>query len=115
KRAFQEVNHRLHARGLPSIHWNAMTNEADRVVALKAAGFQSVTTYNVKASGKIGPADEPIEQYEDIMKAHRRHWHAMSKTALPHFPVVTMGWDVTPRCRKDVPWPFAPARGGCPN
>jgi hypothetical protein len=24
-------------------------------------------------------------------------------------PVVTMGWDPTPRCRSDVPWPF-PAR-----
>jgi len=115
KRALRRMDRRLHARGLPAMHWNCMTNEAARVPELKSAGFQSVTTYNVKASGKIGPTDEPIEQYEDIMKAHRRHWHAMSQTALPHFPVVTVGWDVTPRCRKDVPWPFKPSPTGCPN
>jgi hypothetical protein len=34
-------------------------------------------------------------------------WKAMAATALPHCPVVTMGWDVTPRCEHNVPFPFA--------
>jgi hypothetical protein len=30
----------------------------------------------------------------------------MSAATLPYMPVVSMAWDPTPRCRKDVPWPF---------
>jgi len=33
----------------------------------------------------------------------------MSAQALPHLPVVTMGWDVTPRCEKEIAWPFPPS------
>jgi hypothetical protein len=40
------------------------------------------------------------------MQAHREHWERMLGTGLPNMPVVTMGWDPTPRCRPDVPWPF---------
>jgi hypothetical protein len=45
------------------------------------------------------------------MDRHRQHWSAMSATDLPHLPVVTMGFDATPRCQRDVPWPFPFAKG----
>jgi hypothetical protein len=35
----------------------------------------------------------------------------MRAAALVDLPVVTMGWDVTPRCAPQVPWPFPPAPG----
>jgi hypothetical protein len=66
----------------------------------------------VNTTGKAGP--DLIEQYEDLMQAHRDHWQKMTAAApLVNVPVVTTGWDVTPRCRKDVPWPFpvAPLSG----
>lgn len=40
------------------------------------------------------------------MEAHRDHWKKMSAAPLVNLPVVTTGWDSTPRCRADVPWPF---------
>ncbi len=30
----------------------------------------------------------------------------MSTAPLVNVPVVTVGWDATPRCRQNVPWPF---------
>ena len=54
------------------------------------------------------------EQYEDLVQAHRDHWQKMTAAApLVNLPVVTTGWDATPRCAKDVPWPFpvAPTSG----
>ena len=44
---------------------------------------------------------------KDVMDAHRAHWEKMSTSSpLIDMPVVTMGWDVSPRCRPEVPWPW---------
>jgi hypothetical protein len=82
---------------------------------LKAAGFHSTTTYNVTSSGRIAPRDNLIEHYEAVMVAHQRQWRAMTSGTLPYMPVVTVGWDVTPRCQHDVPWPFPPPKRLAPN
>ncbi len=111
KRSLQAIDRRLRAARLPPIHWNAMTGSAKELPVLKQAGFGTTTTYNLTGSGKVGPKDGPIEQYTDFMDAHRRHWSAMGSTTLPHLPVVTMGWDVSPRCQRDVPWPPAAPKG----
>ena len=71
---------------------------------LKGAGFQSTSRYNVHTTGKVRP--DLTERYEDVMEAHRRHWERMRAAPLVDLPVVTTGWDATPRCSKDVPWPF---------
>ena len=58
-------------------------------------------------------ADHGIDVFF-LMQAHRDHWQQMTTSApLVNVPVVTTGWDVTPRCAKDVPWPFpvAPTSG----
>lgn len=94
-------------KGLPPLHLNAMLNDDRDVDELKAAGYASTTTYNVIGSGKAG--DDLIDRYEDLMEAHRQHWAKMAQSSLPHAPVVTMGWDVTPRCETTVPWPFPPS------
>jgi hypothetical protein len=123
KAAFREIDRKLAARGLSGIHWNAMTWDAKPAAQLKRAGFDSVTSYNVPAIGlsamapgeanavasegrKAPKASDRIQQYEDIMKAHHQNWEALGGTELPHMPVVTLGWDATPRCEKQVPFPF---------
>ena len=61
---------------------------------------------------EVGP--DFTEQYEAIMEAHREHWQRMTAAAaLIDLPVVTTGWDVSPRSARDVPWPFpvAPSSG----
>ena len=110
RRAFQRIDRALHARGLPSIHWNAMTKSAEHVPQFAAAGFATTTSYNCITSGKAGPGTDLIDRYEDVVKAHRKLWRAMSNDKCPYLPVVTTGWDVTPRCRHEVPWPFQPPK-----
>jgi len=107
RKLLRRMDRRLRDAGLPPIHWNAMLWGPDPVPMLKAAGFRSTTSYVVNASGKAGP--DLIDRYEDVMAAHRGLWQRMSGAPLPHVPVVSMGWDVTPRCVKDVPWPFPPS------
>jgi hypothetical protein len=80
---------------------------SDPVPMLKEAGFRSTTTYCVNTGGKVAP--DLTERYEDVMEGHRRLWGRMSAASLPYLPVVSMGWDVTPRCVKDIPWPFPPS------
>ena len=106
---FEELDRELGKAGLPPIHWNAMLWSPEPVARLKEAGFHSTTSYNVISSGKSGP--DLLDRYEDVIAKHREHWAAMSRAALPYQPIVTMGWDVTPRCEKQVPWPFPPAPG----
>jgi hypothetical protein len=117
RRAFRKIDRKLHARGLPGLHWNAMTWDAKPVARLKAAGFHSVTSYNVNSTGisfnvapaeKVARRDEGIQHYEDLIQAHHRNWEGLSQSGLPHFPVLTLGWDVTPRCVRDVPFPYPP-------
>lgn len=98
------MDERLRKAGLPPMHWNGMVADPAAVAALKEAGFRSTSRYNINSAGKARP--DGTESYEDVMQAHRRHWERMLTTALPDMPVVTRGWDVTPRCSPDVPWPF---------
>jgi hypothetical protein len=103
----EKTNRRLDAAGLPPLHLNAMVNSAHDVDELRDAGYSSTTTYNIISSGIISP--NLTERYEDLIGAHRAFWSQMSDTALPYHPIVTMGWDVTPRCEYSVPWPFPPS------
>ncbi len=117
KTLLNATNKKLAKARLPKLHLNAMLFVPDRVELLQDAGFASTSTYNVissaagLASNVLGGAttDNPIEQYPDVIAAHQRHWELMAQTSLPFAPVVTTGWDVTPRCQPDIPWPFAPS------
>ncbi|MCY3018212.1 MAG: glycoside hydrolase family 99-like domain-containing protein [Planctomycetota bacterium] len=107
KAVFAELDAQLRGDGLPPLHWNAMVWSPAQVEVLREAGFHSTTSYNLISSGKAGP--DLVDRYEDLMSRHLEHWAAMSRTALPHNPVVTMGWDVTPRCEKHLTWPLPPS------
>jgi hypothetical protein len=112
RQILERMDARLRQAGLPPMHWNGMVADAKSAAIVQEAGFQSTSRYNVNSAGKVGP--DLTEQYEDLMQAHRDHWQKMTSSApLVNLPVVTTGWDVTPRCAKEVPWPFpvAPASG----
>jgi hypothetical protein len=102
---FTEINGRLKNAGLPAMHWNAMVSTPELAKIMKQAGFQSTSKYNVTTANKVLP--DFTERYEDVMVAHQQLWDKMTtESPLVNLPVVTMGWDVTPRCRQDVPWPY---------
>ena len=112
RKLLKRMDDRLHQAGSPPIHWNGMVADPTSAAILEKAGFQSTSRYNVHTAGKVNP--DLTEPYEDVMQAHRDHWRKMTAEApLVNLPVVTTGWDVTPRCAKDVPWPFpaAPTSG----
>jgi hypothetical protein len=114
KAVLAQMNDRLHAAGLPSMHWNGMVHDVKWATMLKEAGFQSTSRYGVVA-GEVQP--DGTRQYEDMMEAHRKHWDSMLASPMVDLPVATMGWDSTPRCRTNVPWPFpySPNSGAKPS
>lgn len=100
-----EMDERLRRAGLPPMHWGAMVADPKAAALAMEAGFLSTGRYNVAHANKTQP--DFTERYEDVMDAHREHWKKMGEAPIVNLPVVTMGWDSTPRCRPDVPWPFA--------
>lgn len=99
-----KIDARLGQAGLPPMHWNGMVSDPRSASVLKEAGFRTTSCYNVNTARKVRP--DGTERYEDIMEAHRKHWKTMLAGPLVDLPIVTKGWDSTPRCRPDVPWPF---------
>jgi hypothetical protein len=105
---FKEMDLRLQKAGLPPMHWNAMVARPSVALFVEKAGFHSTSRYNVPTANKV--QSDFTERYEDVMVAHREHWKKMTaESPLVNLPVVTMGWDASPRCRQDFPWPY-PAR-----
>jgi hypothetical protein len=105
RKLLERMDDRLRRAGLPPIYWNGMAADPKSAAILKKAGFACTSRYNVHTTGKVSP--DLTEPYEKIMQAHREHWQKMTVgSPLTNLPVVTTGWDVTPRCARDVPWPF---------
>ena len=105
KALLTEMDARVRRAGLPPMHWGAMVANPTLGALAHEAGFHSTSRYNVAHAKKTQP--DFTERYEDVMEAHREHWKNMATAPIVNMPVVTMGWDSTPRCRADVPWPFA--------
>lgn len=102
---FKEIDARLKKAGLPPMHWNAMVSNPKEASLAQQAGFHSTSRYNINTANKVMP--DFTERYEDVMEAHHEHWNKMTnESPLINLPVVTMGWDPTPRCRQDFPWPY---------
>ena len=110
REAFKRIDERLRQAKLPPMHWNAMVASPALSEQMKAAGFLSTSRYNVSTAGKARP--DGTEDFEDVMEAHRQHWKSMQAAQLVNIPVVTRGWDSSPRCRADVPWPFPRSKNG---
>jgi hypothetical protein len=111
RRELARIERRFRARGLPPIHWNGMTYAMDNLTnqqrdGILDAGFHSATSYNVASTDTTRAQDHGVQPYPEVMKAHRRNWRALAGSGMAHFPVVTLGWDATPRCLPEVPYPF---------
>lgn len=99
--------------GLGEVHFAAFTGIPQSIPALKQAGFDSMTSYNVTTmSSGLDVSREPFEEYDSMVQRHESYWDNMDTGVLPYGPVVTVGWDVTPRWEHDVPFP--PQRGHYP-
>ncbi|GAA4442229.1 glycoside hydrolase family 99-like domain-containing protein [Ravibacter arvi] len=105
KEIFENIDRLLAEHGLPKMHWSGMVPNTEVAQMAEKAGFKSTSKYNISSSNKMSP--DLTVNYSDLIDEHTSFWKSITAdTRLPHMPVVTMGWDPTPRCRLDVPWPF---------
>ena len=104
----------VRAAGLGEVHFNAQNpRSVGQIAFLKECGFDSVTDYNhntyilppKEANARRQKGQWEVD-YADALPHSRARWTEMAKGALPYFPQVTTGWDSTPRCRPDEPYPW---------
>lgn len=103
--ALDGAREKVKQAGLGSLHFCAFIWQPERIPMLKAAGFDSLTSYNITGSGKAHLPDAPLDKYEDVAARHAELWKQLDTGVLPYSPVVTAGWDPSPRWEKGTPWP----------
>lgn len=112
KEMLAEARRRVRAAGLGDLHLNVQQLSPARAHEADACGFDSLTTYGYcpwhmpdwKARVAKG---EWLFDYAETRETLPRYWRAMdAATKLPYFPIVSTGWDSTPRCRPDEPFPW---------
>lgn len=112
KRALDAARQRTRSAGLGSIHFAAFHSAPEAIQGLHDSGFDSITTYNITGSGKASLPERPLDSYTDVVNAHVDFWKRLDTGVLPYFPVLTVGWDCTPRWERNTPWP--PSRHAYP-
>lgn len=106
KEVLEAARRQVREAGLGEVHFVAFTGIPQSVDSLNAAGFDSMTSYNVTtmSSGQQLPG-EPFEEYDSMIERHESYWDNMDTGALPYAPVITVGWDVSYRWEEGIPWP----------
>ena len=110
--AIAEARRRVRAAGLGELHLNAQNARAEQSAALKDVGFDSLTHYGNNPwmvdgfHRKFVLEKERIFDYSWVVEGAHRTWAEMRTAELPYIPSVLTGWDSTPRCRDDEPFPW---------
>lgn len=113
KAELDEAREIVRAAGLGEIHFNAQCVGPRFADLMSECGFDSITDYNTTVDHL--PKDEMAAlrekgvlevDYRQSFPTVRKRWRDMSGKKLPYIPNVTTGWDVTPRCRLDEPYPW---------
>ncbi len=108
-----EARRIVRAAGLGEIHFNAQGSGPQLADAMADCGFDSTTDYNLTMNNM--PKEETAAMrergvwevdYRAVFPAMRARWREMAARRLPYIPNVTTGWDATPRCRLDEPYPW---------
>ena len=112
KALLDKADKKMKEAGLPPIHWNGIDRRASIGKMLKDAGFHSSMAYNIqfeciKNWEQRANNGEYLFEYTELMQRHKEIWNDFKDNApIMHLPVVTRGWDSTPRCPPEEPFPF---------
>lgn len=106
RKVIDAAREQVRKAGAGEVHFAAFTGIPQSIGDIKKAGFDSMTSYNVTtmSAGYQFP-NQPFEEYDHFSERHESYWDNMDTGELPYGPVVTVGWDVTPRWELNVPWP----------
>ena len=114
--ALAEARRRVREAGLGEVHFNAQNFKPEFFARGRELGFDSATDYNVGPHGRdcstrYANGEREID-YGVVIENNEKRWQlCRSAGALPYIPSVTTGWDRTPRCRPEEPYPW----GGASN
>jgi hypothetical protein len=95
---------RAEKNGEKGLYMGIFTGSPSQAKLAIELGFDHSTTYNT-TRGQNQKAAQAIVKYDDLMAAHVDTWKAFLENDIPHWPVVTHGWDVTSRTHPYEPWP----------
>ena len=114
RNVFAEAQERMAKAGLPPLHFSAMVRDAGTAARMAAAGFESASAYNItpyefddsKVVEETGERRQLFthEEFADLHATFNAKVAAGSP--VPFIPVVSRGWDTSPRCRLDEPFPW---------
>lgn len=116
KATLAAAQEKMKAAGLPPIHFSAMVHNVKDLPKAKAAGYDSASSYNVTpydfddndVGREVGRGKKQVLTHEEFAQCHRQYNTRIAKASeLPYIPTATRGWDCTPRCRQDEPFPWA--------
>ena len=105
RQVLDDARSRTEQAGLGRLHFAAFAWEPGSIEQFKQAGFDSVTTYNITASSKAALPAHPLDEYSDVVDQHESSWKRMDTGVLPYAPVVTIGWDPSPRWARSISVP----------
>lgn len=103
-RGVERMRKRAEANGERGLYMGVFTWSPGEAKLAVELGFDHATTYNYVRSETQQPS-QAIVDYRDVMEGHVKQWQRMAGAGVPYWPVVTHGWDVTPRNHPDEPWP----------
>ena len=111
KAELDEARRMVREAGLGEMHFNIQNVSPKFAATMKACGFDSTTDYNITMSSlpdfaRRCEAGEWLFDYAELPAAFLARYDEMAASPLPYIPNVTTGWDSTPRCRLDEPWPW---------
>lgn len=109
--AVREARELVRARGLGELHLNGQNARRKDVPLMHAVGFDSLTHYSgvpwfSKEFMESYRSKRQVLDYRPYMDGTRKYWATMTGLDVPFFPSVATGWDSSPRCRLDEPFPW---------
>lgn len=119
RQAIVEARARVRAAGLGELELNAQNVPFDQVGLMKEIGFDSVThygfnTFSIPYANREFKDGCRLFDFGRVPEPLKKRSEQFAGGPLPYYPVVPVGWDVTPRCRLDEPFPWRSVGNGAP-
>jgi len=112
KTAIAEARRRVRAAGLGELHLNGQNPNVPLAKVLKDVGFDSLTHYGNSPWGLKAFCEQHLKKGVRVFdrsyasEGARKTWASMREAELPYIPSVSTGWDPSPRCRPEEPFPW---------